>query len=73
MQNKHITLTPLTSAAAASAIAFPAEDDAAVSTGTWRSAAAASAVERLADVAVATESSAATASAIAAVVTPNVE
>jgi hypothetical protein len=65
MQKKHITLAPLTSAAAASAIA--------VSTGTQRSAAAASAVKRLADVAVATVSSAATASAIAAVVTPNVE
>ncbi len=65
MQKKHITLTPLTSAATASAIA--------VLTGTRRSAAAASAVERLADVAVATVSSADTASAIAVVVTPNVD
>ncbi len=62
-----------TSAAAASAIVIPAEDEAAVSTGTGRSAAAASAVERLADAAVATVTSADAASALAVVVTPNVE
>jgi hypothetical protein len=62
-----------TSAAAASAIAIPAEDNAAVSTGTGRSAGAASAVERLADAAVATVTSADAASALATVVTPNVE
>ncbi len=58
---------------AASAIAIPAEDDAAVSTGTGRSAAAASAVERMADAAVATVTSEDAASALAVVVTPNVE
>jgi hypothetical protein len=41
--------------------------------GTWRSAAAASSVERLADATVETVTSAAAASAIAAVVPPNVE
>ncbi len=44
-----------------------------VSTGTVTSVAATSAVERLADAAVATVTSADTASALAAVVTPNVE